>query len=279
MNIVCRSVALVLGLFPLVLGCVAPAPGPLDPGGAPGLRPAEIKPGAGGTNGLDCDLYHDHELELVQATNAALTTPGTDDVSADVLATGLVATPEGVSVLGYAVKCALPVGAQVNVGASVLHGNGYLATTAGWPDAPLSMAARNDLLACVIAHVNSTVGVPLLLSGKTVIDDGGAHSDFDVSEALWRVEVTGGVPAYNVWPMAPFAAACEADPWEALNQRICGPHPEGCNFIARHDFKTACAKVPGTSTFFCDGMPVLETTLKSADVDVLHPLCAGRPGP
>ncbi len=266
--------ALVLGLAPLALGCAGPGEGSLGEGDGPGLREAEIKPGAGGNNGLDSGYYQDNEAPLAAATGLRLTKPGTSQVSALVLATGILATEGGRAVFKYAIKCALPNGQQVTSGGMVFTGKGYLASTAGWTTGPIGAAARDELLACMIAHVNSTQGVDILLSGQQVTDDGGDHSDFDVDEALWLVKphITGGFE-YHVWPTIPFATACGADPWEALAERICGQDPEGCQFIGRHDLATACVIDPVKGGYVCDGKPALKTTLKSADVFVLHPSC------
>lgn len=274
MKIVHAAWALALVVSPLSLGCAGPREGALGAGDRPDFEPAEIKPGAGGNNGLDSAYYQANEEPLVDATEVALTAPFSNTVSSAVLATGLLSTEAGRTVFKYAVGCALPAGAQVSSGTATYTGKGYLSSTASWPVAALPAEARNDLLACVIAHVNSTVGVDILISGQPVVDDGGDHTDFDVDEALWlvRPSVTGDME-YHVWPLAPFMAACEADPWDALDERICGQDPQGCNFIARHDLKTACSFSSIKGTWTCDGTAALMTTLKSPDVGILHPVC------
>lgn len=261
------------------LGCADPGKSHLPAGDEPGLRPAVVKPGAGGNNGLEADIYHAHVLELIDAANQAIVDeedPESGAVGKPLLETGLLDSPEGVTVFGYAVKCALADQVVVAHGADTFEGNGYLTTTTGWREQPLSAAARDDLLACMIAHVNSTVGVDILLSGPAV--DGTTDGDFDVEEAVWHVELSSsGHPEHHVWPLSDFAADCDSDPWAALAERICGQDPEGCNFVPRYDLETACVEDPQSNGYVCDGQPVLKTTLKSADVEVLHPSCAPPP--
>ena len=275
MSFVARAGSIVLGLLPLVIGCADPALGPFDPGDAPPLRPRSIRPGTGGVNGLSSADYHAHAMELVAAMGHQLVTGGTNDVSDDVVGTGLL--PGGEAVLRYAAGCALPVGLTVTDGFSSFTGKRIL-TTADWQLHALSPSAADALLACVIAHVNSTAGVDILLSGPNVRDDLGDHTDFDVAEALFGVfPDTSGAPEYHVWPLEPFASTCAVDPWEALKDRVCGPDPEACNFVPRYDLETHCVEDVPSNGYYCDGVPVIKTTLKSPQVHRLYPRCVPRP--
>lgn len=273
MNIVRSAGVPLIVLVLTALGCAEPGEDNRAQGDEPDLRPAVVKPGAGGTNGLDDVLYHAHLSQVVAAAAGPILQDG--QISAGLLSTGLLGSTDGITVFGYAVKCALADGQTLTYGTHTFAGAGYLSTTTGWLSAPLSTGARDDLLGCLVAHVNSTTGVPILLSGPSVSDDGDGHDDFDVEEALWLVQQdSSGAIVHHVWPLSDFEATCLSNPWDALEQRICGQDPEGCNFVARKDMEAACVEDEESNGYICDGLPALKTTLKSADVLTLHPLCA-----
>jgi hypothetical protein len=267
-----RAGILTLGALSLVLGCAQPGVDSLETESDPAAEPL-TSGGSSGTNGLSSADYRMYENALNTATSQALVTGGAGStvVTNPVIIQQLLGTPEGRVVFKYAVGCALRSGLTVSYADRYYVGGGHLLTTINWLNAPLSADARHDLLGCMAAHVNPLgIHVPIVLWGQPVADDGGDHSAFDVEEAVWLVnENVIGYREYNVWPLPAFAAACQADPWLALQQRVCGQNPVGCALRPRKDLTTACV-VDASGAYFCDGKPAIKTTLTTEGLSDLY---------
>lgn len=295
MNMVERAGIVALGLLPLVLGCAGSDTDSLEmDGDEPVARPMGGNDTHNGLSGLD---YQTHESALIAAmSQPLLSVTGGSAISNPVVLTALMPSEGGRDVFKYAMMCALPDGLAVShFDGNATHsfpGEGTLGSsdqgtstgTAVWLTGPLPTAARYDLIACLLTHVNPLgITVPLLISGAPVADDAdtGGHAKFDTDEALWLVTPPGaaGAIVYNVFPLQALVLGCTGgDPAEALRKRVCGHDPEnptcGGKLHLRTDLATACTADPQTGDYWCDGVPVLKTTLQSGDLSDLHPDCA-----
>lgn len=247
----------------LMLGCGAPDMDSTDPETSQ-VSQAENH-GSQGTNGLTSKIYQDFDEVLSMATSGALVSSlATFEVTNSYVLHNLLNSAAGQEVFQYAIGCALPAGWAVHSAGLNYKGLGHLADGTDWLTGPLSTHARAALLECMVAHVNPLgIHVPILLSGTDVRNDGGAHDEFDVDEALWLVGFNNlGVPRTQVWPLPSFAKACGPDPLFALQQRVCGHDPTGCDLTPRGDFDTACV-LNARGDYTCDGQPVIRTTLST----------------
>jgi hypothetical protein len=269
----------VFGLLSLVAGCAATDSDDLDEevGVAASADLSDKNNGTG--NGLDSPIYHDFVPELLVAMDGPLVENG--HLSTNLQSTQMTETVKGRLVLKYAFQCAASVGSTLpGILDPEFVGQELVSTATGWRDGPggLPALARMDVLACVIARVNSTVDVPVLLSGANVNDDPGDDtSAFDVSEAAWLVKPGSmGLPEYHVWNLIPNNVCSQPDAWESLKERICAQKPElACGFVKRTDLGTACSLQP--DGIWCDGLPTIATQLRRGDVRTLHPDCESPP--
>ncbi len=262
-----------LVLSTLVLGCSEPES--LDDIDEPGAEPQEGGNTSGGNNGADDGQYWLGELELIQSTQRSLVNQGTKTVHSS---TQAVLTPTALhpDLFDYAVQCGLRKDWSVSWSGGAFVGMGHLTTTVPWRAGALSSDAANDLLACVVTHLNPHgITVPIALSGPSVANDGLDHSEYDVEEALWLVEGTG-FRTYTVWPRQPFKDRCGIDEFEALEVRVCGQNPVDCALQLGVD--TQCVFTENVG-YHCKGKPALLTTLKEADLPTLHPGCFPAGGP
>lgn len=265
------TTALVLSTF--VLGCSEPES--LDDIDEPVAQALEGGNTSGGNNGADDEQYWFGEAQLIHSTERSLVNPGTATVhsTTDAALSGTMLHPD---LFDYAVQCGLHRNGMVSWSGGSFVGMGHLTTTIPWRSGALSSDAANDLLACVVTHLNPHgITVPIALSGPSVASDGLDHSEYDVEEALWLVEGTG-FRTYTVWPRQPFSVRCGIDEFEALKVRVCGQDPVDCALELGVD--TQCTFTEGVG-YHCKGKPALLTTLKEADVATLHPGCfpTGRP--
>jgi hypothetical protein len=271
-NILRNAGAMVLGLLPLLVGCAEPGSGELDEklGVAVGAWDGNNQ----NSNGLPAPDYHAHVAGLQLAMDHALV--ASSDLSEELLATHILDTEKGTNVLKYAFQCAAFAGETLpRMTDPDFIGQNILETATEWRSVGgLGQLAKMDVLTCMIAHMNSTSGVPLLLSGPNVHDDGGgAYNNYDVKEAVWLVKpssLTG--LEYHVWNLIPATDCNQADAWLSLQERICSQQPgKACGFIRRNDLGAAC--VPQPNGFVCDGLPAIKTQLQRADLHTLHPRC------
>ncbi len=273
MGIFTRVGALVLAASPLLFGCAPGGPGETDED--VGAAEQADKFGAGGTNGLDTDLYYAFEDNLVLATYLPLVKSGGMEVNPAVGAL-LLNDEHGKTVFDYAMKCALPrrAGSNTVIWNGEEHtGGGILNSGAEWLLGPLSDTARHELLACMAAHLNPfEIHVDILLSGPDTDDDGLEHPKFNVDEALWVVRRNvDGTLVYVVWPLESFQKMCSSDPFVALQRRVCGQDPEGCTLTRGED--EDCVYDSEAEGYYCLGAPALMTTLRESDIYLLNSSC------
>jgi hypothetical protein len=271
-NIHRNAGAMVLGLLPLLVGCAQPGSDELDEklGVALGAWDGNNQT----SNGLPAPDYHAHVAELRRAMDYALMTD--NDLNEKLLDSQILATAEGTNVLKYAFQCAAFAGETLpKMTDPDFVGQNILETATEWRAVEgLDPSEQRDVLTCVVAHVNSTSGVQLVLAGPNVHDDGGGpYNNYDVNEAVWQVKVhTAGNIEYHVWNLIPGTECDQADAWQSLRERICAQQPDkACGFTRRNDFGGAC--VPQLNGFVCDGQPAIKTQLRRADLPTLHPRC------
>jgi len=260
-----------------VLGCTEPEPmdDGLDDLDAPPVKPMEGN-SSGGTNGGPTNAFILLENQVVASTDYPLVDPGTTNVNTNI-ANILLAQPSGTDVFKYAVRCGLTnqgAYSMLSWGTYSFVGMRHLSTTGGWLTGALPAGAKRDLLACMAAHMNPYgVEVPLLLSGANIYDDGVSYPDYTVEEALWVVDIIASTPHYTVWPTDNYKARCAADPEVALEKRVCGQHPDECEFTMGTSIEDDCDQDPTTGHYTCNGQPAILTTLKEADFIVVNQRC------
>lgn len=255
---------------------------------APELSPKEGH-NTGGTNGASSNDFLTLQPSLVGMANTPLVDPGTMNVNSAIV-TILLQQAGGSDLFKYAVRCGLTSAQGQNAvtwATAVLpktyQGMGHLGTTAGWLTGPLSGTGRDDLFACIVAHLNPYgIEVPLVLSGASVTDDGIEYPDFTVDEALWVVDFPNSLPHYTVWPTDQFKELCVADPAVALEDRVCGQHPALCNLDVGASIQLDCFYDVAAGGYYCNvgnppvARPALKTSLKEADFMRLNKRCVRR---
>ncbi len=228
------------------------------------------KPGSGGTNGLYAGIYFDYETLLINAAEKPLVDPGTNQINADI-GNHLLQNPDGRHVFQYAAACGVPAEMVVEWQGEQFTGLGHLAFREEWLKRGLRERAIEDLLACVAAHMNKNTGVPILLSGPHVHDDGADHSEFWVDEARWTARLTeDGYAKYFVWPnplFVPPACVVSGDPMDAIKERFCGQNPDDCQ-LERGD-ERECDGTPEEG-WYCGGQPAIMTSLRESDVPTMY---------
>ncbi len=227
--------------------------------------------GSNGTNRLSELDFGSEKMFLARAARLhPLLAPGTNHLSTGVqtlLGNSLAAQ----HVIKYAIECTVPEGTSVNAYGQSIAGLGHLTTGAAWLTGPLPHAAINDLMACMIAHVNAfNVPVPIQLFGANVEDDLVPHSEISVSEARWVAHVNvDDVTSFTVWPSTYVKRSCE-DTLSALRDRACGQWPAGCNLELGVG---SCTYNAVTKGYDCNGAPAIETKLRPEDLPLLYRVC------
>ncbi|MDI1480740.1 hypothetical protein [Polyangium sp. y55x31] len=229
--------------------------------------------GSGGINGASPLAYHANVMKLL----TALAFPATDPsdplaVNPAIEATGLLDTWGGRHVFRYAVRCALPAGTQITSGNEVYQGEGILSTTSTWLTAGLGTSAQEDVLACLVAHLNPLgFSVPIFLSGPSVAGtESAGELGFAVAEALWQVRIQGPgqAPVYHAWPRVNLLSTCGLFTQLSWITRLCGSLLNTCGVSIRYDMASACVGSDGS--FSCNGKPVIQTMLEPAALCDLH---------
>lgn len=275
MNALRSLAATGLVLSSCMLGCFAPES--LSVEEEPGFQALTGGNTSGGDNGASDEQYWAAEGKVIAAAGRSLRDPGTWNVHSTTNA-DLVGTHLPPALFAYAVKCGLQKNSSVSwTGGASFAGNGHLATTAGWLTGALSNDATNDLLACLVAHLNPLgLTIPIALSGPSVANDGDDHSSFDVEEALWLVETDPSLGRlYTVWPRTEFAVGCSGGVSlpDIFTARVCGHDPENC--ALQFGDPSDCKLEP--EGYYCKDKPALLTILRSDDLETLHPGCASDP--
>ncbi len=264
---------LALGLGLVSAGCLG-APDDIDQNlEVPGLSAQDGPDGSSGTNGADPDAFHSNVLTLIDAMGLAAADASGTEVNPTIEGMGLLDTAGGREVFSYAVRCALPTTTSLHSNATgeSYAGGGLLNTTSGWMSAGLSTAQQEDVLACMIAHLNPfDLHVPIFLSGPSVTISGNANDlGFLLGEAVWQVEINAqGAPTYTIWPLSDLQNVCGSVTDESMITLVCGTPTNDCGVVIRHDFDTACTGTNGS--FSCDGKPALQTSLHDSDVSGRH---------
>lgn len=233
----------------------------------PATQPQGGISGTGGINGLEPGVYH----AQVSALLAALSVPAADPnnaaaVNPALVTTGLLNTADGREVFKYAVGCALPQGSSLSYSTYAAYvGGGILSTTGAWTTGALTTSQKEDVLTCMIAHLNAVgAHVPIFLSGPSVTTFESSDDDgFGVEEAIWqaKIPVAGQPPVYYAWPRANLLNACGLLSGTNWIKRICGSTINTCGVQVRYDQNTACSGSNGVYT--CNASPAIETTLQS----------------
>jgi hypothetical protein len=278
-----RSLVLVaaLGFGLLQAGCFGSA----DDVGAkgiemPGSETLDGPDGTGSTNGLGVRELQVSIPALLDAMSYGIY-GSYPEVSQDVLDTGLLDEDEGRAAFKYAMNCGLNSNLSVtyNDEYKPFEGGGILRTTSGWTTGPLTLGAKEDLFACMMAHVNpSNFAIPILLKGDNVYDDGGAHNEFIYPEAVMQatISASGGVH-FDIWPHPAFVHLCTGDdPFNMFAARLCAHgDPEvncGATIHSSASLATDCEQDEDYN-YSCGGKPAIETWLSETGITELHPTC------
>lgn len=226
--------------------------------------------GSSGSNHLSEVDFRNLRMYLAKAARLhALVEPGTKNLSSGVQ-TLLGNSAAAVEVIKYAIACTVPESTEINGYGQTFKGRGHLTTGAAWMTGPLSHSAINDLMACMIVHVNAYgATVPIQLFGANVQNDALANPDFMISEARWVATVNvDDVPSFYVWPSGYTQRAC-IDTLSALVDRLCGQWPNGCNLQLGSG---SCTYDNVAGGYFCGTIPApaIETKLRPADFADLY---------
>jgi len=270
-NLVSSAIVLGAGLF--CAGCLGSAE---DADGfveTPLLEPQGGPSGSTGINGASPAAFHANVGKLLAAFGVAAADPSNPSlVNPAITSTGLLGTPGGREVFHYAAQCALPAGTQLSSGNDIYQGGGVLSTTSGWLDGGLSIAEQEDVLTCMIAHLNAFgAQVPIFLSGASVGGSADASAlEFTTEEAIWqaRIPAPGAAPVYYAWPRANLDKVCGLLTNLAWITRICGSPLNTCGVQIRYDSDTACTGADGV--FSCDGKRTIESRLEDGMLCLLH---------
>ncbi|MEO5726761.1 MAG: hypothetical protein ABI134_08230, partial [Byssovorax sp.] len=163
---------------------------------------------------------------------------------------------------------------EENVTPGTYPGAKLLTTTDGWLTGGLQDAPKQDVLACLLAHLNPTAEVEILLSGESVKDQTDVQfnqGEFSFKEAVWAVTVGSAGTTYNVWPLTDLERACHGRAAAKLQTRVCGGFAGPCDVNVRSDLGTACTLSAGYYT--CLGQHAILTKLRPTDVSTLHGGC------
>ncbi|MDI3284281.1 hypothetical protein [Polyangium sp. 15x6] len=274
MSLVRGARALALGAFLFSIGCGEAAPGAFELAESPAFELQGGGPaGSGGINGASPLAYHANVMELL----AALAVPAADPsdpsaVNPAIEATGLLDTSGGRQVFRYATRCALPAGTNLASGNKTYEGEGILRTTSTWLTTGLATSAQEDVLTCIVAHLNPLgFPVPIFLSGPSVAGTENAGDlGFTVTEALWQVRIPGPgqAPVYHAWPRVDLLSTCGLCTQLSWITRLCGTLLNTCGVSIRYDMASACTGKDGR--FTCNGKPAIQTTLEAAALCDLH---------
>lgn len=228
-------------------------------------------PSSGGSNGLKYQVVQEWQPYLIKAAFRPLLEAGTNHTAVDSEAFVLAQSDAGRSLFHYAVACGVPAGMVISSNGYDFEGKGHMMLSKKWIDEGLTVPEANELLGCVAAHMNKRKGVPIVLSGPNVIDDGIDHSEFWVEEARWGAKIVSPSHAiFLAWLMPNFqppACTLYPSPAEALEERFCGTNPQQCDLVVGDPQDCKPAKEGGWT---CEGNPVVETRLTEEDLPEMY---------
>jgi hypothetical protein len=264
-----RSVLIAtLGFGLLQAGCIGAADDIDEPVGE--LEQAFDPNGSTNPNGHHPDEFHFTKGRLLLSTKESIYDKSGqfNNYLGWMLANG------GEDTFKYAMNCAAPTNSIEHTGGP--FGRSLLNTTAQWLDKPLGDGARNDLFACMLAHLNPLGTVDIRLTGHSVTSQATPEEAkrYPVREALWVAEtdVTTGTLAFHVWPFSDLLGRCGSGTGDSLIYRVCAEiDPASCGLTVHNDADTECTEVNGFYT--CNQKPAIQTWLKAEDVDDVHPEC------
>lgn len=283
--------ALAAGLGLLQAGCLAQS-GDVDVDGIHGVGFGTLGDdddddgadpgGQTGTNGLLTTYFHAHKATIRNALGLQLANGNDLNAHVEVL---LASGESGRKAFAYTAKCALDTDTTVQFATDVYEGGGLLSTTQAWTGAGLGNQAQLDTFACLAAHLNpSGAEVPIMLAGPTITAPAQPASDassYTFDEALWAAEYgSSGALILHIWPLGDLVDKCTESVTDVMLTRVCGNGVVDCGAVV-HDSATELASCtessPGVYTS-CNGMSVIQSWLKPADVDTLYGICEPRPG-
>lgn len=262
----------------MATGC---APDPMIDGSDPTLETMEGTNGSPGNNGLLVTTFQAKSAALRSLMGHKLFT-GTDELNLNINVINFLGSQAGRDVFDYAVQCALPENKSIVRSGRTYTGKHILTTTTQWTQEALDEDAKEDLFACIVAHLNPLGGdsVPIFLSGPAV-HTGTLSTVYPVKEALWTAELSEVGVTYHVWPLFTMPEMCAANPLDALNKRVCGQNAPEC-FLEPHQHTfTDCVRKSASDDgqVECLGKRAIMTRLKNADfLSTLYPDCFPTPG-
>lgn len=261
--------------FVALAGCNAADEQTMDWTTTPSVEP-QGGPGAGGVNGLNPAPYHANVSALIAAMGVAAADPSNASaVNPALVATGLLSTSDGRDVFGYAARCALPAGTSLSYNGQGYQGAGMLSTTASWVSGGLSTSQQEDVLTCMVAHLNAVgAHVSIFLSGPSVTTlENPGDEGFSIEEAIWQAKIPGSgqAPVYYAWPRVNLLSTCGLLSVTSWIKRVCGTTINTCGVQVRYDQSSACTGSNGSYT--CNDAPAIVTTLQDGELcDLYIPL-------
>lgn len=248
---------------------------------APPLETLEGTTGVPGSNGLLVTTFQAESSALRELMNQGIYTDATkQNLNPNVIAF-LDDSSGKRKVFTYAIRCALPTSDTITRSLRVYKGGGILTTTTQWTVAGLNTAAKEDLFACIVAHLNPLGElVPIFLSGPSVRPET-LSTGYPVREALFTAELTEVGVSYHVWPLFAVPEMCAANPFDALKERVCGQDALECSLVPHQSTGSDCTlTTPGDDgRAICLGRKAIMTRLQNADfLSTLYPECFPEAG-
>ncbi len=292
-NTLSLTLSALVALSALAIGCEVPKTSEADVFPLDKVPYSTMTAGSGttGSNHLDSDDYHANAETLFESTKDNLLTWDSGHnryaIKNNSSNNSLLATAGGREVLKYAIRCALPDGAQAFYQLSgqdaYFEGQGILTNTQDWGTTALSLSETETLYACVAAHMNGMgETVPIFLMGQDVAatDEIG---DYEWLEALWAVDID--VDVNGDWTGITYHAFPQGNPGvsqdcphiiNGLESRICGSTPN-CGLQIHSDWRAdedCFANDRLWSCYLVQSGPLvsmIETRLLVSDVEILYP--------
>ena len=238
----------------------------------PGLEATVMKPGTQDPNGTPKHAWHAWKERLLGALKRPLL-QSDRTFNQEIVDMGILDDPEGEEVFDHAFRCAVAKDTSVFYGDREYRGRGAVIGASSWVNGGLDIDVIHNVLECVIAFVNDkTDGVEVLLTGANVNDDGGDHTGFIYSEAIWCANITPPSPplpslvGVEVYATESFEKECGYDIEDALEQRYC--YEKGACVLVYKGLVTmnsVCAPIgPAEDGLYrCKGKPCTMTWLKN----------------